>query len=118
MFVSKKGLPAIHHVRIDLEAAACVRLLTIKLVIRRQRHPHRPNLRQRLLAAPISGDFETSQACCDDLNVISFLEVERFDDRSRETHCQAVAPLGDFHGLFPGYMTISYIPSRPSVLAL
>lgn len=43
-------------------------------------------------------DYEGTRASGVDLDVVAFLQLERLNDRSGQTHSQTIAPFGNLHG--------------------
>src|SRR5450756_286405 len=72
-------------------------LFAIEFEIRREGPLHLTELLDRPLFGPVTGHLEVAFTCDGNLDFVSLFEIERFDNHSRETHGQAVAPFGNLH---------------------
>jgi hypothetical protein len=51
----------------------------------------------RLLSAPIAAHLKFARASDANLNLITFLQIQRFYDGGRQAHGQAISPFGYLH---------------------
>src|SRR5271165_3570751 len=100
-------------------------LFAIEFEIRRKGPLHLTELLECPLFGPVTGHLEIAFTCDGDLDFVSLFEIESFDDHSRKTYSQTVAPSGDLHKRYtspivypcePGSNPVPHRPIGPNSL--
>jgi hypothetical protein len=84
MFVSKKILAGIGVVAVEDEA-------------RRERTPQSAQPVESIFSLAVPLDLKLASTCDSDLDLVAFLQLERFYDRRRQADRQTVAPFRYLH---------------------
>src|SRR5215471_11425128 len=82
-----------------------IRLVPIELEIGGKAPAEGAQALQQLLATRLARDREVARIDDMDLDIVAFLQLERFDHRRRKADGEAVAPLCDLHRISPWIYT-------------
>src|SRR3984957_8999385 len=81
-------------------------LFAIEFEIRREGPLHLTELLERPVFGPVTGHLEVAFTRDGNLDFVSLVEIERFDDHSWKTNGQTVAPFGNLHKDIPNLLYI------------